>query len=214
MNAGLLRRGISLFVDFIFMAALVSTLFNIAARPIYQNQIENFEEHYTKFVELQEEKGEKLEALNDEEFELVRDESISEEERDARLEEIQEDREALDAYYSYVNYPDAYRVGDGYIIFTAVYHLTGFLFAHTVYMLLMKGHSFGRRLTKLKLSGNINILSLLLRELFWKYLFWIFTLGIGIFIDIYMNLLTNSRKTIRDYFSGTRVVLNDIEYPF
>ncbi len=142
---------------------------------------------------------------------LDEDEAQLRERRDA----IAEERARINEHYSHLNYPDEYDVGDAYILFSVyLYPVIAFSAFHIIYMLSFKGHSLGRRLMRLRLSGNINPLSLLLREFFWKYVYWVLTLGFGVFIDIYMCILTQDRKTPRDHFSKTRVILDEVVYPF
>jgi len=67
---------------------------------------------------------------------------------------------------------------------------------------------------KLEMVGRINWFSLLLRELFWRELFWVFTFGLGFFIDVIMLTITKKRRTLRDIFSNTSIIYQGTSYPF
>ena len=89
-----------------------------------------------------------------------------------------------------------------------------------------KGRTFGRKLFKLRLSGRVNWWSIFMREVIWKSFFWLFmlTLGaitglyllipFGIIIDIVLIAFTRDKKTLRDTLTHTRVILDDVVYPF
>ncbi len=217
MNAGLIRRSIAFFTDFIFIAALISFTFTLVAAPIYRSTVDDFDIHYEAFQVLQEDRSEQLRDLNTEEYELrdqYEDGEITESEFNTELDRIRDERDAINEHYTEENYPQAYGVGNRYLFFSIVYGVFGFAAFHIAYMLLTKGHSIGRKLMRLRLAGNINILSLLLREFFWKYFYFVMTLGFGIIIDLYMIVLRTDKKTLRDHFSKTRVIVEDIKYPF
>ena len=217
MNAGLIRRSIAFFTDFIVIASIVSVAFTIVVRPVYINSIEDFDIHFAEYERLEELRARELIALNDEEYELneaLDEGEISETEHANQLSDIQQRRQTVNETYSEAEHPEAYGVGNSHLLFTIVYHVLAFLGFHVIYMIILKGHSIGRKLMKLRLTGQVNVLTILLREFFWKFLFYIFTFGLGILLDIYMIILKTDKRTLRDYFSKTRVILEDIEYPF
>jgi hypothetical protein len=217
MNAGLIRRAVAFFADLIVIASIVSISFSLIAQPLYQNSVDNFDTLYADYERLENERAEELIALNEEEFELneaLDDGDITQDYYDSEIEQIRDERDAIGAQYSIDNYPDAYGVGNSYLAFSIFYHVGTFLLFHVLYMIILKGHSIGRKLMKLKLVGHVNPFTILLREFFWKWLFYAFTLGIGLLIDIYMVILRADKKTLRDMFSRTRVILEDINYPF
>jgi hypothetical protein len=83
-----------------------------------------------------------------------------------------------------------------------------------VYQGTLKGLTLGRRLFKLKLQGRVTWWTLFLREVLWKYFYWFFTLGFGFFLDFILVTFTQSKKTVRDYLTHTRIILEDTLYPF
>lgn len=100
--------------------------------------------------------------------------------------------------------------------YTAVflYFLLSFLFIKYFYNLLMKGQTLGLKMMQLEMVGRINWFSLLLREVFWREIYWIFTFSIGLWIDLIMVTFTNKRKTLRDIFSNTQIIHQGTSYPF
>ena len=83
-----------------------------------------------------------------------------------------------------------------------------------MYNLVTKGQTYGLKIMKLVLVGRISWFSLLLRELFWREIFWFFTFGVGIIIDLVMVTFTSKKKTLRDIFSNTQVIDQGTSYPF
>ena len=79
-----------------------------------------------------------------------------------------------------------------------------------IYNLILKGNTFGRRFTKLRLDGNIKWYSLFTREFIYKGFFGLLTLP----IDAYLITFSKSRKAIRDRVSGIYVVDESVRYPF
>ncbi|MFP4286242.1 MAG: RDD family protein [Candidatus Izemoplasmataceae bacterium] len=200
MNAGFLRRSLAFIADALLIFMITVFSFQLIGEPIFIartdeavfNQIETVTGLYR----------EDLIAIEDAYY----DGDISEEEYNAQ-------REALDDTY-YENYPEVWPLRDDYLNYIYIFNFLFYLLSHTLYMIITKGHSVGRKLVKIKLSGNITILSIVLRELFWKYIYYILTIGIGLFIDIYLIILSHDKKTFRDRLTGTRVILDDIVYPF
>jgi len=53
MNANVLKRGLSFFIDTVFILALVVLLYRVVARPLIENSIPNFDTLYSTFIEAQ-----------------------------------------------------------------------------------------------------------------------------------------------------------------
>jgi len=81
------------------------------------------------------------------------------------------------------------------------YFLISFLVIKYLYNVFTKGQTYGLKLMKLEMVGKINWFSLLLREIFWREVFWIFTFGFGFLVDSIMITFTKKRTTLRDIFS-------------
>lgn len=94
------------------------------------------------------------------------------------------------------------------------YFLISFLVVKYLYNVFTKGQTFGLKLMKLEMVGKINWFSLLLRELFWRELFWVFTFGLGFLVDSIMVTFGKKRRTLRDIFSNTSIIYQGTSYPF
>ena len=124
--------------------------------------------------------------------------SLSEALRDAFLVTNGETEDIIYKYFSRVLY----------------YFLIGFILIKYIYNLVTKGQTFGLKLMNLELVGKINWFTLLLREVFWREVFWVFTFGVGFLLDSIMVTFTKKRKTLRDIFSSTQVIHQGTSYPF
>ncbi len=94
------------------------------------------------------------------------------------------------------------------------YFLISFLVVKYLYNIFTKGQTFGLKLMKLEMVGKITWFSLLLRELFWRELYWLFTFGLGLFVDLLMVTFTKKNRTLRDILSNTSIIYQGTSYPF
>lgn len=95
-----------------------------------------------------------------------------------------------------------------------LYFLISFLVIKYFYTLFTKGQTIGLKMMNLQLVGRVNWFTLLLREVFWREVYWIFTFSIGLWIDLAMLLFTRNNKTLRDIFSNTQIIYQGTSYPF
>jgi len=101
-----------------------------------------------------------------------------------------------------------------YSLTALAYILIAFVVIYTGYMIALKGNSLGRRLTRIELAGNVTWYNIILRELFWKHLFWYGTLSAGMAIDLGLIAFTKKKATLRDTFSHTYLTPKGVNYPF
>lgn len=200
MNAGFLRRSLAFIADAILIFMITVFSFQLIGEPLFIARTDE-----AAFNQIEEVAG-----LYRQDLIEIEDAYFSGEITES---EYNDQRDALEVSY-YENYPVVWNLRDDYLDFIYLFNFGFYLLAHTLYMVITKGHSVGRKLVKIKLSGNISIFTIILRELFWKYLYYIFTIGIGLFVDIYLVILSHDKKTFRDRLTGTRVILDDIVYPF
>jgi hypothetical protein len=200
MNAGFFKRSLAFIADALLIFMITVFSFQLIGEPLFIARTDE-----TTFNQIEEITG------------LYREDLVAIEEAyfngDITESEYNAQRDALEASY-YDTYPEVWNLRDDYLNFLYFFNFGFYLLAHTLYMIITKGHSVGRKLVKIKLSGNTTVFTIILRELFWKYLYYIFTIGIGLFVDIYLVILTQDKKTFRDRLTGTRVILDDIVYPF
>jgi uncharacterized RDD family membrane protein YckC len=201
MSASAFKRILSFLVDFVLILGLVTFSYRVIARPMIENGIENFDTLYAGFYDAQ---ADRIEAI------VLLQESLE----NGLITETEYAQEValIDTFYN-ENYAEETLVFAALIYQSIIYYLVSASLANYLYNLVFKGKTVGRKISKLRLSGNVTWWTLLLRELLWKPVYWIFTLGFGIFLDFIMIALTSSKKTLRDYVSKTRVVVEDTLYP-
>lgn len=194
MNAGVFKRSFSAIADFVIVFFTILILFNLAASPIFRSvAFDDFDDLIDRW--------EVLDEARQEEFDLLLD-RFENEEIDA--DEFAEENDALRQKY-YDMDPAAFDAVVAFNLFFAFFHVLGFLVLFAIYMALMKGQSLGRRFTGIYFGGSAHPLNIIVREVFLKYVYWMFTLGIGIIIDVYMVVLTRNNKTIRDMLTKTYI---------
>jgi len=101
-----------------------------------------------------------------------------------------------------------------YYLNVVIYFFISYSIINYFYNLILKGQTFGRRFMKIQLYGKVTWFTLLLREVLWKPVFWLFTFSAGIAIDAGLILFTKKKKTIRDYLSETELRFTGVNYPF
>lgn len=201
MNASVFKRLFSFIIDAIIIISITVFLYRVIARPLIEQSIDNFDTLYSTFIEAQDQRFNDV-LLIQENFDSG---LISEEAYQNQLNEI--DQIYNDTYTEETNAYATFLVSSG-VYFLAVLSLINYF-----YQVATNGKTIGRRMNKLRLSGPVNWWTLLLREFFWKSVYWTFTLGFGFFLDFILISLTQQRKTIRDYLSRIHVVVEDTLYP-
>ncbi|MFW5894542.1 MAG: RDD family protein [Bacillota bacterium] len=217
----LLRRIGSFFIDMLAIAMIVNFSFTLIAGPVIQEYIGYEDGMLSEVITESDEYTDQREAYEDK---LENDEDYTQEDYD-------EDMDALDQEYNERN-----RTAMSYIYWTVFYHWGLVTLLYYVYNGILKGQTFGRRFLKVYMSGRINWWTLFMREVLWKFFFWVFVgvlassvlsvtfliqsflwvilLPLGLWIDVFMILSTRNKKTLRDKLSGTRILHKDIIYPF
>ena len=102
-----------------------------------------------------------------------------------------------------------------YLINTIFYYLVSFNLIYFLYSGFTKGNTLGRRMAKIELQGNINWWTLFVREVIWKFGYWML-LGIigGILLDIAMISLSAKKRAPREIVTGLTVQYVGVQYPF
>lgn len=128
---------------------------------------------------------------------------------------VEYDEMAVDLQATFtINNEYFYAIMLAYGINVTLYFFLSFTIAYYIYCLIFKGQTIGRRLMKIELYGKINWFTILLREVLWKNVYWVFTLSGGIPVDMALIAFTTKKKTIRDYLSETELRHSGINYPF
>lgn len=202
MSAGFLRRFASIVVDAVILLSVITATFNIFGGTLIRNSIDDFDVLYPGFLEAQSERLADINSLQEQRSTgLINDETYT-----LRLSEI-------DQFYN-ENYAAETTAFAQYLLNSFIYFIVLLIVFNYVYQGTLKGLTLGRRLFKLKIQGRVTWWTLFLREVLWKYFYWLFTLGFGFFLDFILVTLTQSKKTVRDYLTQTRIILEDTLYPF
>ena len=204
MSAGLFKRSLAFLIDGFIYLSLTFWIFSFIAAPIYQRQYEDFEMHWNVYDEVMDKVDEDMKE-HEERYE-------NNEITYAQL--LEKRAEIFDGYYQDPQFTESIDIALGFRDYTLFSSFSIYVLVSYLSILILKGQTIGRRLLKLRLIGEVNWLSLLLREVVWKYIFWVITLGLGFLIDILMIFLSNNNSALRDRLSKTRVVLDDVTYPF
>ena len=224
MRLSLSRRIVSYVIDAIPIFLIVVSLQSLFVGDLIKSRFENYDElaesYYTNLdifddqVALLREELE-LNIINELEYEI---------EYNYLVEDFNnENDEAATVVFSVI----VTSLGTGFIIFTSLYY---------IYMLVLKGSSFGRRLMGGELSGRVTWYTILAREVVWKHFFWVLFIvfivyvqmiglpipGIvfalfmisGITFDVALIGFTSKKMTLRDKLSQTNVTYRGVKYPF
>ncbi len=194
MSAGAFKRTIAFLLDFMIVALAIIIIHYAIARPIYIRTVDDFDNLMDEF--------ETVHAQYLEDFELLQTQFEANEITSTEFLEARD--ELLQTYRDMA--PEAYRVRDNFIFFESIVLIGGFLVFTGLYHSILKGQSYGRKLLGLEYRGSPSPLNLIVREVFLKYFYWVFTLGFGIFVDIYMIILTRNKKTLRDMLTNSRIL--------
>jgi predicted PurR-regulated permease PerM len=202
VKATAFRRSFAFLFDILIVMFLLSLVFRLAGDRVIKGQIDNFQEIYDQYQSDLSDYYDSRDSIIDD----YTNEIITIEARDTQLETLSDEFNTL-------------HEGDISTIFKYYYSVTlffifGFGVINYGYNLLLHGQTFGRKFMKVELTGNINWWSLLLREFFWKSIFWGITLGLGIIVDLLLISLTKNKKTIRDRITNTYVIYSGTVYPF
>jgi len=202
MKISIFKKSMAYLVDaipIIFILMIMNTLF---VGELLKNQYPDYDTNYETYQDNLTDYNDELDLYyNDLEAEL-----ITQDEYDTQA-------ETLKASFVIVNEATEEIIFD-YFTIVLYYFLIGFILLKYIYILVTKGQTFGLKMMKLELVGRINWFNLLLREIFWREVFWIFTFGVGLMIDLIMVTFTPKGKSLRDIFSNTQVIYQGTSYPF
>ncbi len=198
MRVTLWRRLFSFVLDAFPIAAIIALLFSWFVGDLLKpNDYDNL---YAQYIEIREEYFADLEQR-------YLDEELTYEEYRERYDSLMPSfQRATEDYYPFILQ---------YTTRVALYHIISFGALYYIYQLLTKGHTLGRKMMKIELSGKITAWRLFIREILWKYVFWTITLVIGgIILDIALIAFSQKKQTLRDIVSGINVQYEGMNYPF
>lgn len=204
MKIGVFSRLMSYLVDIIPIISIVSLLLTWFVGDIIK---EGIHEDFDHLEELYYENLEEYEAIVDPIYTRYTNEEITYDEYLELATPIRDDFVNNNIYLYDI-------VFISWWISAAAYLIISTNIIYYIYLLIMKGNTFGRKIMRIQLKGNVTWYSLLLREIIWKHFFWYATLGIGILWDFFSIVFTKKKRTIRDMFTRTYLAPEGVDYPF
>lgn len=201
MRVGIFRRIGSYLLDLIPIIAVLSLLFQFLVGDMlkpdnYDNLLTEYNQITVQYNELAADYQAKYEAgeITEDEFNDSYQLLV-----DGHTEDTAVHTEAIILFYSR----------------TLMYYLIAITLLYYVYSALLKGHTIGRQLMKIELTGKVNWWTLFIREIIWKTGYYMLTLFIGgVLVDIFMISFTAKKKAPRDYISKIDVKFQGVDYPF
>ena len=202
MRIGFFRRITAFLLDAMPIFMILGLLLSLFVGDLLKSPYPNYDH---KVAIYQENMDEYYDTLNIYKIQLDDEELTLEEYEDMSL-SLQEDFTNNNEYFISIMF--------AYYLNVALYFFISFTLLNYFYQLILKGQTVGRKLMKIELFGNITWYNILLREVLWKSVFWVFTFSAGIAIDMTLIAFTKKKKTIRDYLSQTELRYSGTSYPF
>ena len=222
MRAGFFRRLLSSLLDMVLVFGVIYLSFILFGRGMLQSQIDNYDEINTTYQEIMAVYNEDIKDLQVE-YEAAK--VLAGEDEDLRAEALADYVEKLDILYQQNQVDTAPYIQPLGIYFTntVYYYAFIFLIIVTFYTIALKGMTLGRRVMRLKLTGPVNIMSLFLHDVAFKYLIIIVLIPINplyaimaimfmFLIDTALIAATRNKLTVRDMIS--KITVDKTEYNY
>lgn len=223
MRLSLSRRIVSYVIDAAPILTIVILMHSLFVGGIITNSIENYDVLAETYY-----------ANSDVLADQIQDLGVDFEDGIITEEEFNTQREALYTQFYEDNAEEQAAVVAN-LMYTITYGFITFISLYYVYMLVLKGNSFGRRLMGGELTGNVKWYTIFAREVVWKHFFWILFFIIINFVSLYMYIpllvtaiftisgitfdvaligFSQQKRTLRDTMSRTQVTYRGVNYPF
>lgn len=222
MNAGFFRRLLSSLIDMAFVFTIIYISFIAFGQNMLQNKIENYDEINAAYTEIMTVYNNNLTEIQ-REYDVNKELAGEDEELKAiALENYLVQQEILEEQNFIDTEPYNGPLG---IYFTSVvyYYMFIFLMLMTIYSLAFKGITLGRKVMRIKLAGPVNIATIFLHDIAFKYLLIIVLIPINVLfaimlimfmflIDTALIAATKNKITIRDMI--TKITVERTEYKY
>ncbi len=202
MRVNIFKKIMAYLLDAMPIFLLLMILNTLFVAEILKKPYTDYDENYEVYQENVDDYYNSLDLY----FQDLENEVITQDEYDAQVVTLRDDFLVINSETEAVTYE--------YFTRLIYYFLISFLVVKYLYNVFTKGQTFGLKLMKLEMVGKITWFSLLLRELFWRELYWVFTFGLGLLIDLLMITLTKKRRTLRDILTNTSIIYQGTSYPF
>ena len=222
MRAGFFRRLISSLLDMVLVFGAIYLSFILFGQGMLQAKIDNYDEINTTYEEIMAVYNEDIRDLQ-QEYEAAK--VLAGEDEDLKAEALADYVEKSDVLYQQNQVDTAPYIQPLGIYFTNVVYYYAFIFLiiATFYTMVLKGMTLGRRIMKLKLTGPVNLMSLFLHDIAFKYLIIIVLIPINplyaimaimfmFLIDTALIAATRNKLTVRDMVS--KITVDKTEYNY
>lgn len=222
MRAGFLRRLLSSLFDMVLVFGVIYLSFILFGRGMLQNKIENYDEINTTYEEVMAVYNEDIQDLQ-QEYEAAK--LLAGDDEELKAEALANYVEQSDILYQQNQIDTAPYIQPLGIYFTNVIYYYAFIFLliSTFYTMILKGMTLGRRIMRLKLTGPVNLVSLFLHDIAFKYLLIIVLIPINplyaimaimfmFLIDTALIAATRNKLTVRDMIS--KITVDKTEYNY
>lgn len=216
MNAGFIKRIVSTIIDLTLVLLVIYGSFALLGRNIMRNQIDQFDVIYPAYNELLDAYNEDLAALR-EAYQADVDEAGDNDQLAQQAEEIYQRKADILSQQNSVDIEPYNDVLSRYFMNNIYYFALGVLIVMTLYAVLLKGKTLGRRIMQLRLEGPVSPISVFFHDVIFKYFFIILALFVNVgvallilaiqfVIDMIMIVATRRKLALRDMLAKIRVV--------
>jgi len=223
MNAGFFRRAFSSLLDASIMILVLYLSFILGGRTILRNQVENFDEVFAAYNQVVDEYNASLSTLY-EEYTAAIELADGDKALEAAAKTVYDEaKAALDAQQLLDIDPyDAPLTP--YFLNCIFYFVFGFIILLSIYTVVLKGMTLGRRLMQLKLEGSVNPITLFLHDIILKYFFivtisfiWtpyvgLLLVGLSLIADVILINFSRKKLTLRDMLTKISIVKTGYGY--
>jgi hypothetical protein len=222
MRAGFFRRLFSSIIDMMLIFSVIYLSFILFGQSMLQSKVENFDEISANYDEIMAAYSEVIAEVQ-KNYDVQKELAGEDQELlDAAFLEYQEQTNILNEQNTIDTAPYMEPLG---IYFTNVvyYYLFIFLIIMTLYTLILKGATVGRRFMKIKLEGPVNLMTIFLHDIAFKYLLVVVLVPINVLyaimflmfmflVDTGLIAATQNKITIRDMISKITVERTEYKY--
>jgi hypothetical protein len=203
MKVGFFKRTGSYILDVVPLFLLITATLTWFVGDIIENSIDD----YSRLEAIYNDRLEEQVEISSGYYEQLEEDIITEEEYGELISELQNTFLHNNEYLINVVIYQYWYTAVAYVLIT-------FFLLYLTYMIVMKGNTLGRTLMQIELQGKVTWYNIILREFFWKFLFWFGTLSAGLAIDIGLIAFSKKKRTLRDLFSHTYLAPKGVNYPF
>ncbi len=220
MNAGFFKRMFSSVIDITVVIFVVYLTFSLLARPLLQNRIENYSQIDSSYSQIVTNYQEELTNIKTEYDANMTDAGDDTDAQAAATDLYQAKLGMLNQQNTINIQPYQYPLSVYFV--SQVYYFIGvFAILMSVYTILLKSKTLGRRLLNLELEGKINPFTVFMHDVAFKYLIFLLALAYNpyygllllviIFLaDLFMISMSGRKSALRDRLLNMRVIDNKV----